>query len=226
MNGIIDSNQKIVSNGLILNLDAAQLRSYPTTGTAWTDLSGTSNNATLTNGPTFNSANGGSIVFDGTNDYAPTTNTLTLSTATFISWIKQNGTQVAYAGILFTRTTSVTGIGYYLTPDRLSYTWNGTVDTYNWNSGLIIPDNVWCMVAVSVSASSATAYLCQSSGITSATNNVTHASSSNLNFNVARDTFSTRYFKGNVGISLLYNRALSSTEITQNFNAVKSRFGL
>ena len=71
MNGIIDSNQKIVTSGLRLSLDAAQLRSYPTTGTTWSDLSGNGVNGTLTNGPTFNSAYGGALVPDGTNDYIP-----------------------------------------------------------------------------------------------------------------------------------------------------------
>jgi hypothetical protein len=60
---------KTVTNGLVLCLDAADKNSYSGTGTTWTDLTGNGNNGTLTNGPTFNSANGGSISFDGTNDY-------------------------------------------------------------------------------------------------------------------------------------------------------------
>ena len=60
---------KIVTDGLVLYLDAANNRSYPGSGTTWTDLSRGGNNGTLTNGPTFNGANGGSIVFDGTNDF-------------------------------------------------------------------------------------------------------------------------------------------------------------
>jgi len=59
---------KIISNGLVLYLDAANNKSYPRTGTTWYDLSGNNNNGTLTNGPTFNSANGGSIVYDGADD--------------------------------------------------------------------------------------------------------------------------------------------------------------
>ena len=59
----------IVTDGLVLALDASVSRSYPGSGTTWTDLSGNGNNGTLTNGPTYNSANGGSIVFDGTDDY-------------------------------------------------------------------------------------------------------------------------------------------------------------
>jgi hypothetical protein len=59
----------IVTNGLVLALDAAKKDSYPGSGTLWRDISGNGNNGTLTNGPTFNSGNGGSIVFDGVNDY-------------------------------------------------------------------------------------------------------------------------------------------------------------
>ena len=70
----------IVRNGLVLYLDAANPKSYPGSGTTWKDLSGNGNNGTLVNGPTFNSANGGSIVFDGTNDYVITTNLLNPTT--------------------------------------------------------------------------------------------------------------------------------------------------
>ena len=60
---------RIVSNGLVLALDAADKNSYPGSGITWRDVSGNNNNGTLTNGPTFDSSNGGSIVFDGTNDF-------------------------------------------------------------------------------------------------------------------------------------------------------------
>ena len=59
----------IVTDGLSLYLDAANTRSYPGSGTAWYDLSGNVNHGTLVNGPTFDSGNAGSIVFDGTNKY-------------------------------------------------------------------------------------------------------------------------------------------------------------
>jgi hypothetical protein len=59
----------IVQSGLVLNLDAGVSSSYPGSGTTWTDLSGNGNTGTLTNGPTYNSANGGSLVFDGVDDY-------------------------------------------------------------------------------------------------------------------------------------------------------------
>ena len=59
---------KIVTDGLVFAVDAANKKSYPGSGTTWTDLAG-SNDGTLTNGPTFDSGDGGSIVFDGTDDY-------------------------------------------------------------------------------------------------------------------------------------------------------------
>jgi len=68
----------VVTNGLVLALDAGISRSYSGIGTTWTDLSGNGKNATLINGPTYSSANGGSIVFDGSNDYAEISNASTL----------------------------------------------------------------------------------------------------------------------------------------------------
>ena len=64
---------KTVTNGLVLAVDAADKNSYRGSGTTWTDLSGNNYNGTLTNGPTFNGGNMGSIVFDGTDDYSLTT---------------------------------------------------------------------------------------------------------------------------------------------------------
>jgi hypothetical protein len=61
--------ENIVTDGLVLNLDAGFVGSYPTTASTWYDISGNDKNSTLTNGPTFNSANSGSIVFDGVDDY-------------------------------------------------------------------------------------------------------------------------------------------------------------
>jgi len=80
---------QIVTNGLVLALDAADRNSYISGSTTWRDLTSNSFNGTLTNGPTFNSANGGSIVFDGVDDYAPLTGTINLgNTFTILSWIK------------------------------------------------------------------------------------------------------------------------------------------
>ena len=217
--------ENIVTSGLVLNLDAGFVGSYPTINTTWYDLSGNTNNGTLTNGPTFNSANSGSIVFDGVDDFVQCTGSFTLTSATFVTWIKRNGNQSQYDGILFSRGTNTTGMNFF-SSNQLGYHWNDTAATYNWASGLTIPDLTWCMIAVSVTSTSATAYLCQTSGITTATNTTSHASSVLNDIKIAQDDAGSRFFNGNIAISQLYNLALSATEVTQNFNALRGRFGV
>jgi len=218
------ANGKIVTDGLVLCLNAADKNSYPGSGTTWTDVAST-NNGTLTNGPTFNSANGGSIVFDGVDDFAQCAGSFTLTSATFITWIKRNGNQGQYDGILFSRGTNTTGMNFF-SSNQLGYHWNDAAATYNWASGLTIPDLTWCMIAVSVTSTSATAYLCQTSGITTSTNITSHASSVLNDIKIAQDDAGGRFFNGNIAAASIYNRVLSASEMQQNYNAQKSRFNL
>jgi len=223
----IGSGVKLIveSSALQLYLDAGNASSYPGSGTAWTDLSGNSRNGTLTNGPTYSSADGGSIVFDGSNDYVQCTGSLTVTAATFVTWIRRNGNQGQYDGILFSRGTNVTGMNLQVS-NQIAYTWNDAVNTYSWQSGLIVPDATWCMIAVSVTSTAATAYLCQASGITTATNTVSHTSSVINDIKIAWDDAAARYFTGNIAIAQLYNIALSADQVTQNFTADRARFGV
>ena len=216
----------IVTNGLALYLDAGNASSYPGSGTTWTDLSNNGRNGTLINGPTYSSANGGSIVFDGTNDLVQCAGSLTVTAATFVTWIRRNGNQGQYDGILFSRgTTTTTGMDFQVS-NQIGYTWNDAGNTYGWQSGLVVPNLTWCMIAVSVTSTAATAYLCQTSGITTATNTVSHGSSLIDDIKIAQDEFSTRYFTGNIAIVQLYNTALSAEQISQNFAVDRARFGV
>ncbi len=222
-----NNGPKIVTNGLVLYLDAANGRSYPGSGTTWTDISRNGKNGTLTNGPTFSSANRGSIVFDGTNDYVQCTGAMTVSSATFIVWVYRNGNQNDYTGIFFSRGTNVTGLNI-VTSHQLGYHWNDTSNTAGWNSsGLVIPSLQWSLCAISVSPTFATAYLCQQSGITSVVNNVSHASTTIDDVKIGQDEATgVRWFNGRVAMAQMYNRALSASEIQQNYNATKGRFNL
>jgi hypothetical protein len=222
---IIQELNPVVTTGLQLYLDAGNASSYSGSGTAWNDLSGNSRNGTLTNGPTYSDTNGGSIVFDGSNDYVQCSGSLTVTAATFVTWIRRNGNQGQYDGILFSRGTNTTGMNFQ-TSNQLGYHWNDAGNTYNWQSGLTIPDATWCMIAVSVTSTAATAYLCQASGTTTATNTVSHGSSLLNDIKLALDDAGTRYFNGNIAIAQLYNIALSAGEISQNFQADRTRFGV
>jgi hypothetical protein len=216
----------IVTTNLSMFLDAGNASSYPGSGTAWTDLSGNSRNGTLTNGPTYTSADGGSIVFDGTNDFVQCSGSITATAATFVIWMRRNGSQDDFDGIIYSRSATATGISFFGITNKISYTWNNAANTYTWDSGLVIPDLTWCMIAVSVTSTAATAYLCQSSGITSATNTVSHASTTLDDIKIGQDDLGGRYFTGNIAIAQLYNIALSAEQVAQNFAADRARFGV
>lgn len=221
---------KIVTNGLVLCLDAGNTKSYPGSGTFWRDISRNGINGTLINGPIFSSTNNGSIVFDGFDDYALCTGTIVTSAATFLIWVYRNGSQGSYTGMLFSRGTGANVTGINIVPNsgsQLGYHWNDNSNTYNWLSGISMPDLQWCLCAVSVSPTSATVYVCQQSGITSAVNNVSHASTTLDDIRVGVDRYQAgRWFRGNIAVAQIYNRALSRDEILQNYNATKGRFKL
>jgi len=224
----LSHSPSIVTNGLTLYLDAANIKSYPGTGTAWNDLSSNNKNATLTNSPAYTSSGAGSYFtfLSASNQYATISGSQTLTQATFIVWIYRSGIQPFYAGILFSRSTATSGLGFRDTTNQIGYTWNDAGNTYNWASGLVVPDSTWCMCAISISSTSATAYLYQNSGITSSINSVAHSSSTLDSLNLARDSLNVRYFNGRIGNAMLYDRALSQTEISQNFDAQRGRYGL
>jgi hypothetical protein len=216
----------IVDSSLQLWLDAGQTASYPGSGATWTDLSGNGRTGTLTGGPTYSATNGGSIVFDGTDDYVQCSGSFTVTAATFVAWIRRNGSQGQYDGILYSRGTDVTGMNFYIS-NQLGYIWNAAGNTYTWSSGLSVPDLTWCMVAVSVTSTAATAYLCQSSGITSGTNTVNHSSSLLDDIKIGQDeALGSRFFNGAISSAMIYNRALSADEIATNFNALRGRYGI
>jgi len=221
---------KIVTDGLVMYLDAANSRSYPGSGTTWRDLSRGGNAGTLVGNPTY-SNNPGFFTFSANRNVSTALSNISLSAATFIAWVYPTQTQAQYTGIIFNRTgfggstALATGMNLF-TNNSIGYHW---VDTnFSWNSGLTIPNNQWSMIVMSINSTAATAYLCQSSGITTATNTTSHPPISGLNFFIACDPGFTadRAFIGRIATSMIYNRALSATEIQQNYNTQKPRFGL
>jgi hypothetical protein len=221
----ISGGPNIVVDGLVLSLDAANTKSYPGTGTVWSDLSRNGNNGTLTNGPTFNAGNGGNIVFDGVNDFISILGSTSITTATLLIWVYRDGAQPNYAGIFYSRGFQANGMSFFSTTNNLSYTWNSSSSTFTFSSNLNVPNLQWSMCAVSISATNAILYVGSSSGLLSATNNVSNSSTIVNGLRIASDNFWSP-FKGSVSNAMFYNRALSPTEILQNFNSTKGRFGL
>lgn len=224
-------------DAIVLNLDATNNSSYGGSGSIWNDVSGQNNTATFTSTPTF-SSNPGSLTFS-TASYATTiSSTINLTTATFIAWVNPSQIQSNYTGIIYLPKSSTDLNNRYgmqfRTNNSVGYTWgmNGAT-TYNWDSQLYTPNNQWSMVAISVSANSTTAYLCNASGINSATNIDTHLAASGFKYYVGRDPISyssseadLRTFKGKISRVSVYNATLTQSDITSIFNAQKAAFGL
>jgi hypothetical protein len=213
--GFLDG-PKIVTNGLVLSLDAADKNSYPGSGTTWSDLSGNNNTGSLTNSPTFNSANGGNLQF-ATNTYINLGNptSLNILSYTVAAWAKSN-TFTNYQNIIF----KGTGTGNYGIAINSSGDW--TFQPVGTFIGDTFSLNTWNYFVGTSNGTQVTAYrngLQKRQTTISPTNDGTVVT-------VGADTVNSRYFNGSIALVQMYNRALSATEITQNYNAQKSRFGL
>jgi hypothetical protein len=227
----------IVTNGLVLNLDAGFTPSYPKSGTTWYDISG-SNNGTLTNGPTFNSDNGGSIVFDGTNDYINVSNPQTLNPGTnsftIDCWLKQN--DLGFNGIVEARGISLHGFLFILnfpsaglasfflnTTNDISqniYTssTNGFTSTTTWINATVVVNRVSEIIKFYNNG------IQQGSDI-SITSGGTVDPGRGYRYEIGADRGGPE-MNGNIAALKQYNRVLTPAEVTQNYNATKGRFGL
>jgi hypothetical protein len=224
-----------VTNGLILFLDATRSASYAGTGSMWYDLSPQNNTASLIGNPTYTAGPAASFTF-AINKYALSSNLISsISTnATFIAWINPSQTQTTYTGIIVNRsgfadaTVPATGLDFNQN-NSIGYSWNDNPSSYNWDSGVQIPNNQWSMVAVTINSTKATVYLCNSSGATrKAENNVSHPTlSGNMKFYVGLDPASPNWaLIGKIGVAMVYSSTLTQTDIEAIFNDQKASFGL
>jgi len=227
-------NPRVVTNGLVLHLDAANIRSYPGSGTAWTDLSGLGNNGTLTNGPTFDSNNGGSIVFDGTNDHVLVSSNAsipyTASARTVNIWFYTNSTSwVTNVNNLFFYGDGVAGQAFGIDMDAYPkmevFTWGGSGRDFVFDTTYL--EVGWKNICVTYDGST-TIIVYENGGLTQ-TLTLTAACntpSSDVYIGARRPTPTAVYYDGRIQQTSIYNRALSAAEIRQNFNATRGRFGI
>ena len=215
---------KIVTDGIALALDAGNIKSYPGSGTTWSDLTSNSNDLTLTNGPVYSSTDGGIFDFDGTDDYATTSgSTLSISASqdfSFDAWIKIDDTGI----------NSIFNIGdYSLLTGFVFYTASPTGNlsvytnnTFAFSSGAVTA-NAWAHVALSRSGSTVTVYL-----NTSSVGTFTQSAALSGQFDLAISKYGGSYsnaHNGKISNARLYiGKALTSAEVTQNYNALKNRY--
>ena len=234
---------RIVTDNLVLCVDAANPKSYSGSGTTWTDMSGKGTDATLTNGPTFDSGNMGSIALDGINDYVLNSNAgvlpdgtdlFTLSiwmyydanpSGTFVPGSK--GTVVFSGNADGTMELVIRPDGTSGPPYKMSYSrYGGQTTGLCAAEDINMPIQQWHNLVLVRSASDAnTIYL---NGTSIATGNVSNSFNSG-SLHIGGAPLQSNYsghFNGKIANVLKYNRALTASEVQQNFDAHKGRFGL
>ena len=219
----------ISNSGLVLHLDAGNTASYSGSGTTWNDLSGNGSNVTLTN-TTFNSANGGSIVFNGTSSYANfNANIGSTNVVTVEMWVKTNSlkapTGAMYFGFnLYDAWTASGNIGYN----------TASGDQYGFLSNKVNYlgiEGTWRqLVFVMYAGSKANNKIYVNTESQTLSQIQGTFSSVNSNFNSGAGRISSWLndqnwlINMNVASFKIYNRELTQQEITNNFNANYSRF--
>ena len=219
---------KIITDGLVLCLDAGNTKSYPGSGSTWSDLSGNGNNGTLTNmdGANLDSANGGSFTFDGTDEYVNCGNDSSLNVGNNITvnvWFYVN--QTASFDAIIAKVVNDYSLGWEL--DNSSGTFRVTLrpsaTQINLVAGSLSVGN-WYMGTMTFDNTTARLYLNGvQTGSTTSGGPVTLNSTQSLT--IGRRVQGS-FYDGNIPQVSIYNRALTAQEVQQNFNATKSRFGL
>ncbi len=211
---------KLITNGLVLCVDAANKLSYPGSGTTWYDMSGNAYNGTLTNGPTFNGSNVGCIAFDGVDDYVSTSN-IALSFTTFsmeclVKYNSLSGNQglFTYNNNNFINLWKGSGVGMRWevnsggqaitgASDLVTGVWYHFIGTYNGTNAILYRNGV--------------VY----AGPTALTSHTSEAAS----FEIGRYAGAGNT-NGSIALARFYTKGLSATEVLQNYQATKTRFGL
>lgn len=217
----------IVRNGLVLHLDAANPKSYPGSGTAWKDLSGNGNNGTLVNGVGYNSANNGSMVFDGIDDEAyltvPQVNTTPgqYNTVEFMMYWTggRNGFPMEFALYRLWQPTSPYVLGFN----------NGAGDCYGFDDQFLI--NKWThLAAIFYNGGYTNNSKIYINGVNQPLSQKVGGATSGIasaQVTIAGYRLNSSYpFPGKIANFRIYNRALSAEEIQQNFNATRGRYGI
>ena len=223
-NSSMASNQvanQIITKDLVLYLDAGNVNSYPGSGTTWTDLSGFNRTGTLVNGPTYDSGNGGSLLFDGTNDYV-SGSLSSINIWTMSIWYLSKNISSAVVYYPFS-CTAATGLGFGGTfgaaTENRWFFFDGTNVFSNSNTSVVI--NTWYNLVVTKTSTSYNLY----------TNGNLSMSGTGVDLTYTQYALGARadnvwFVNGNIAQALIYNRVLSATEVLQNYNIQKVRFGL
>jgi len=215
------NGSRIVTDGLVLALDASDRNSFVSGSTIWNDLSGNGNNGTLVNGPTFDSGSGGSIVFNGSTQYGPIGTTgfpFGTSPGTLSAWANTNTT----SGFrwIFSYGNANTSQSRFLGIGNSVYYFGGYGNDITYAS---LVSNVWFNMVGVYDGTNASMYI---NGVLVVGPTAKSWNTIPGNAQIGRQVNNNEYWSGIIGQISIYNRVLSSQEVLQNYNASKSRFNL
>jgi len=231
--------EHIITDGLVLDLDATNLFSYPGTGTTWSDLSPSGNDGTLTNGPTFQS-DPPALVFDGVDDYVEGNGTdISPSSITIEAWFKPDGVGSNndwFGSVIFgTRSGAdafnsgaVLAFSYNSNNINLALDINDENHTVN---GQYLQDEIHHIVATYDPTIGYSRIYVDGSLVSeeARTHAINYDSCTNCGYQVGRWGYGptyNRHFNGNIYETRVYDRALTADEIEYNFNARRGRYGI
>ena len=240
---------KIVSDGLVLYVDAGNIKSYTSGSTTWSDLSKNGNTATLTNGPTFSNTNGGNIVFDGVNDYCSLGSNFYTSKFysnnqawTIMTLINITQDKSSEGGVFCnqrfqseTDNSGPAGFGLSLYNGyciNMTYdNGNGTYTSYERHTTMPILTNTWDCVCYTWNPTTNTVTAYRNGNVYTTNTNASYkwspraaGTSAAIGVNI-QGGWST-YYPMNIACVLVYNTALTLPQVRQNCNAIRTRFGL
>jgi hypothetical protein len=217
----------IVTNGLVLNLDAAKVDSYPGTGTTWRDLSGRGNNGTLTNGPTFSGiGKQASIVFDGVDDYVNVnSNPITGSSPSTVEfWMIPSvvtNTIVGEAFLQIGNPGSNQMRLYFFRNSKFAVAYYNNDFTFDYTA---VVNTTYHAVFTENGSGAVQLYI---NGVLVSSGNLATPNTQGSGYQLGRYSGGpTTFFNGKMFSHRTYNKALSAQEVTQNFNALRGRYGI
>ena len=233
------NNAKIVTDGIVLALDAANPKSYPGTGTTWYDLSGNSIDASLINTVTYETNYQGEMSFDGTDDYAVATYNSTNFANTDYTWFcyargeqistsSHNMPDIGYGSGWWPRMgfKELQGNGW----EWRSYSSGGATSVHNMT---IVPSPTpsdWVCLAFTADYNNTETKGYYNGNLANTNNSFPDIGGNNSNFGIGRSGSTAgvwnEAFIGSFSIVLIYNRVLTAQEIQQNFNATRGRYGI
>jgi hypothetical protein len=213
---------RVVTNGLVFYVDAANTRSYSGSGITVTGLIG-GIGGTLVNGVGFSSSNNGTFVFDGTNDYMDCGYNSNINNATQLTiecWYRSSN--ISKEGIIFGTNSYFPAYGYHMEIYQSKLLFQVFPSASFVQSSITLSNNIWYHLVGTYNSGAINLYV---NGITGGSGNYTYSASSE-NLILGRYYAGSLSLEGQLSNVKFYNRTLTAQEILQNYNSTKMRYGL